>query len=251
MVTFAKILRMTTPKPEIGKLLTEAYQYWMRTLPFQFLFTVIYFSVMMFAGAYAFRYYGLFEEVNKFSGLMYTDFQLFVTKYEALMQTENAMAFTMAVLVIKAVVFPLNIGFFKIFRKLDIGERPETGDLFAGFRGHYFFLFVIYSLFWSVFNNSLLMIPLISPFLSVIWIMMALFVPALVFFKGFNFFKSFKISVQIFRENFILIFIASLVSILFSYCGFIMFFFGIFLTFPFWNAMIYVLYKHLINDFEE
>lgn len=238
---------MNEQKPEIGKLLTEAYQYWTRALPFQFLFSVIYFSVMMFAGAYAFRYYGLFAEINKFSGLMRTDFQAFAKKYEALMQTENAMAFTMAVVVIKAIIFPLNIGFLKIYRKLDLGEKLETGDLFAGFRGHYFFLFVIYSLFWSIINNYLLVFP---P-LSLLWISMMLFVPSFIFFKHYNFFKSFKTSVQIFQKNIVIISILSLASIFFSYCGFIAFFFGIFLTFPFWNAMIYVLYKNIVADFEE
>ncbi|RZJ45756.1 MAG: hypothetical protein EOO19_10900 [Chryseobacterium sp.] len=235
---------MTTPKPEIGKLLTEAYEYWMRTIPFQFLFTVIYFSVTMFAGSYAFRYYGLFEEIQKFQGLISTDSQLFLDKYTALMQTENAILFLQVMMVVKAIIFPLNIGFLKIYRKLDLGEKLETGDLFAGFNGHYFFLFVIYSLVWSVINNFLSIFTLI-------WIPMALFVPALIFFKGFNYFQAFKVSVQTFQRHIVLILIAVMVAILFSYCGVIMFFVGIFLTFPFWNAIIYVLYKHLIGDFEE
>ncbi|WP_379967363.1 hypothetical protein [Epilithonimonas sp. UC225_85] len=235
---------MTTPKPEIGKLLTEAYQYWMRTLPFQFLFSVIYFSVTMFADSYAFRYYGLFEEVQKFQNLFYSDFEGFMTKLEVLMQTPNGKLFAVVALIVKAVIFPLNLGFLKIYRKLDIGEKLNTSDLFAGFRGHYFFLFVIYSFVWSIINNYL-------SIFTFIWIPMMLFVPALIFYKGFNFLKSFQISIQTFQKYFILIFVATIVSILFSYCGFIMFFFGIFLTFPFWNAMIYVLYKHLIADFDE
>jgi hypothetical protein len=111
---------MTTQKPEIGKIITEAYQYWMRTLQFQFLFTVIYFAVFMFAAMYMFRYYGLFEEIQKFQDLLYTDNKAFLTKYEELMQTENAKYFAMSALVIKAVIFPLNMGFLKIYRKLEI-----------------------------------------------------------------------------------------------------------------------------------
>lgn len=232
---------------EIGKILTEAYQYWTRTLPFQLLFTVIYFFVIMFAGAYAFRYYGLFEEVNQFSQLMYTDFQAFVKKYEELMKTQNAISFSMSILVIKSVIFPLNIGFLKIYRKLDIGESPATSDLFAGFRGHYFFLFLIYCLFWNILNSYLL----IFPPLSLLWMAMMLFVPALVFFKNYNFFRAFKISIQVFQKNIVLLLAASLVAILISYCGVIVLFFGIFVTFPFWNAVIYVLYKYLIADFQE
>ncbi len=238
---------MTTQKPEIGKILTEAYQYWMRTLQFQLLFTIIYFSVIMFGGAYAFRYYGLFEKVNQFSQLMYSDFPSFVKKYEALMKTENALLFSMAILVIKSIIFPLNIGFLKIYRKLDLGENLEIGDLFAGFRGHYFFLFAIYCLFWNILNSYILIIPPLSLF----WMGMMLFVPALVFFKNYNFFQAFKISVQIFQKNIILILVTCLASILISYCGIIAFFFGFFITFPFWNAVIYVLYKHLIADFQE
>lgn len=216
----------------------------MRTLPFQFLFSVIYFAVTLVAGSFAFRYYGLFEEIQKFQGLIYTDGKAFVNKYGELMQTDNAILFLQVMIVIKAVIFPLNIGFLKIYRKLDLGEKPEMSDLFAGFSGHYFFLFVIYSLAWSVISNFLSIFILL-------WIPMALFVPALIFYKGFNYFQSFKISVQTFQNHFILMFMATIVTILFSYFGFIMFFFGIFITFPFWNAMIYVLYKNLIGDFEE
>jgi len=238
---------MTTQKPEIGKILTEAYQYWMRTLPFQLLFSIIYFSVIMFAGAYAFRYYGLFEQVNQFSQLMYFDLPAFTKKYEELMKTENALYFTMVILVIKSVIFPLNIGFLKIYRKLDIGEPVSTSDLFAGFQGHYFFLFLIYSLFWNILNSYILIFPPLSLF----WIGMMMFVPALVFYKNYNFFQAFRMSVQVFQKNIIVILLACLASILISYCGLIAFFFGIFLTFPFWNAVIYVLYKNLIADFEE
>ncbi|SDF90465.1 hypothetical protein [Epilithonimonas hungarica] len=235
---------MTTQKPEIGKILTEAYQYWMRTLPFQFLFSAIYFAIFMFAAMYAFRYYGLFEEVQKFQNLFYTDTQAFLKKYEVLMQTQNALSFAMVVLVIKAVIFPLNIGFFKIYRKLDLGETPEMSDLFVGFRGHYFFIFAIYSLFWSVVNTYLSVFTLV-------WIPMMLLIPALIFFKNSNFFEAFRINIQTFQKNIILIFVASFASILFSYSGILAFGFGLFLTFPFWNAMIYVLYKHLIADFQE
>lgn len=216
----------------------------MRTISFQFLFSFIYFSIFMFAAMYAFRYYGLFEEVQKFQNLFYSDTKAFLKRYEELMQTENARSFAMVVLVIKAVIFPLNIGFFKIYRKMDLGENPEIGDLFVGFRGHYFFIFIVYSLFWSIINTYLSVFTLI-------WIPMMLLVPALIFFKNSNFFEAFKINIQTFQKNFILIFMASFVSILFSYSGILAFGFGFFLTFPFWNAMIYVLYKHLVGDFQE
>lgn len=235
---------MTTQKPEIGKILTEAYQYWMRTLPFQFLFSAIYFAIFIFASMYAFRYYGLFEKVNQFSQLMYSDFPAFTKKYEALMKTENALLFSVAVLVIKSIIYPLNIGFLKIYRKLDIGEQPEISDLFVGFRGHYFFIFVIFSLFWNFTNNYLFIF-------SIIWMPMLLLVPSLMFFKNYNFIEAFRISLQTFGKNILLMIILVLVSLLISFSGFLAFGFGLFLTFPFWNAMIYVLYKHLIADFQE
>ncbi|SHK14180.1 hypothetical protein [Epilithonimonas mollis] len=235
---------MTTQKPEIGKILTEAYQYWIRTLPFQLLFTVLYFSIFMFFSMYAFRYYGLFEEIQKFQNLFYSDTKVFLNKYEELMQTENAQYFAMVVIVIKSVLFPLNIGFLKIYRKLDLGDLPQMSDLFAGFRGHYFFLFAIYALFWNIINNYLL-------FFTILWIPMLLMIPSLVFFKNYNFFLSFRISVSVFRNNVLLLLLATLASIIISYSGLVMFFFGIFVTFPFWNAVIYVLYKHLVADFQE
>ena len=235
---------MTTPKPEIGNIISEAYQYWMRTLPFQLLFSVLYFTIFMFSSMYAFRYYGLFEEILKIQDLFYSDTKVFVEKYSEIMKTENAQYFAMVVMVIKSVIFPLNIGFLKIYRKLDLGEPPHISDLFAGFRGHYFFLFVIYALFWNIINNYLLI-------LFFIWIPMLLMTPSLVFFKNYNFFQAFRISVQVFRNNILLFIMATLASIIISYSGVLMFFFGIFVTFPFWNAVIYVLYKHFVADFQE
>lgn len=235
---------MTTPKPEIGKILTEAYQYWMRTLPFQLMFTVIYFSIYMFAAMYAFRYYGLFEEIQKFQNLFYSDSTAFLTKYAELMQTENAVNFSIAVLIIKSVIYPLNIGFLKIYRKLDIGEPLELSDLFAGFRGYHFIIFVAFALIWNFINNYLFI-------LSLVWMPMFLLVPALIFFKNYNFFDAFKLSFEVFKKHTLLLLGVALVSIIISFSGIIVFFFGLFMTFPFWNAANYVLYKHLIADFQE
>lgn len=235
---------MTTQKPEIGNIISEAYQYWMRTLPFQLLFTILYFSIFMFSAMYAYRYYGLFDEIMKIQDLFYSDFKTFTEKYSELMQTENARSFAMVVMVIKSVLFPMNIGFLKIYRKLDLGEQPRMSDLFAGFQGHYFFVFLAYALFWNVINNYLL-------FFTIVCIPMLLMIPSLVFFKNYNLFQAFRISVQVFRKHILLLFLSTILSILISYSGLIMFFFGIFVTFPFWNAVIYVLYKRLIGDFGE
>lgn len=237
---------MTSQNPNAGSILTEAYQYWIKTLPYQLLFTVIYFFVIMFVGAYAFRYYGLFDEVNRFSQLMYTDFGAFIKKYEALMQTENAISFSMAILVIKAIIFPLNIGFLKIYRKIDLGEVVVVSDLFAGFSGHYFFIFGLYAFVWNFVSSSFLNF---FPPLGLLWIGLLLLVPSFVFFKDYNIFQAIKLSGRVFQKNVILILLLSLASILISYSGLIVFFLGIFVTFPFWNALIFVLYKRLVGDY--
>lgn len=239
-------MEMNTSKSQIGKIISEAYNYWMRTLPLQFLFGVIYFAVILFSAAYAFRYYGLFDEVNKFAPLMSTDFTAYLVKFGELMKTENAINFSMVIMIIKAVIFPLNIGFLKIYRKIDLGETPTMGDLFAGFQGFSFFVYALYFLAWTSINNYFL----IFPPLSLLWIAITLFVPALIFFKNLNFVKAISIGFNIFKNNFVVITLACLVAILFSYAGILMFLLGIVITFPFWNAMIFVLYKHLIGDFD-
>lgn len=193
---------------------------------------------------YAFRYYGLFEEIQKFQNLFYSDSNAFLVKYGELMQTENALNFSIAVLIIKSVIYPLNIGFLKIYRKLDIGEPLELSDLFAGFRGYHFIIFVTFALIWNFVSNYLFI-------LSLVWMPMFLLVPALIFFKNYNFFDAFKLSFQIFNKHALLMIVVVLASIIISFSGIIAFFFGLFLTFPFWNAVNYVLYKHLIADFEE
>ena len=60
----------------------------------------------MFSSMYAFRYYGLFEEILKIQDLFYSDTKVFVEKYSEIMKTENAQYFAMVVMVIKSVIFP-------------------------------------------------------------------------------------------------------------------------------------------------
>jgi hypothetical protein len=73
--------------------------------------------------------------------------------------------------------------------------------------------------------------------------MYTIFVAPLLFFTPMNLIEAMKISFKVVAGNFFVIAACSILAIIFSYSGFFLFFFGLLFTFPFWNAIIYTLFK--------
>jgi hypothetical protein len=156
-------------------------------------------------------------------------------------------SFILGVFILFALLNPLNVGFYKIYRKVDLKEKVTVNDLFAGYLGLAFFKFFGFYLFWMIifsYANSLL-------FLGFAWIFLTLFSVPLLFFMNVNTLQGIKLTFKGLKIDFVNIAISMLIAFLFSLSGLVLFGVGFLLTFPFWHAMIYTLYQKIYSENEE
>lgn len=231
-----------TPKnSEINIVLTRAFALWASTTKFQIVFSIFYFAILFVLASFAINYFGINEKIAAFAPLMQSDPDGFVAKMKELAMTPEYTNFLVAVIAIKAIVFPLNIGMQNVFAVKESGTEPVFNDLLIGYQGINFLKYLAFGIFW---NSVFFIMP--SPF-AVLWVLICFFVSPLMFFLNQNSFKSIAITFTVLRTKFFLVFVSTIVAILFSYSGVLMFGFGILLTFPFWNAIIYACFRQVFT----
>lgn len=231
-------------KPGVSEILSDSFNYWNRTLRFQLLYSLLYLSLFFFGYFYLFRWFGLWDEIIQHQDLAKTNFTAFNEKIKEIAQLPQMGSFALSVLVLLAIINPLNVGFYKIYHKLDLGEKTVTNDLFAGYLGFDFFRFFGFYLFWLIvfsYANSLLM-------LGILWVLVTVFSVPLIFFKRVPTFQSVALTVKALRGNLTVVLATIMIAFLFSLSGILLFGFGFLLTFPFWNAVIYSLYKRVFTE---
>lgn len=226
-------------KISLDYVLKEAFKYWSSTLFYQFVFTFIYFSTLLIMGKFLMNYYEITPKINSISPLMYSDPEAFTAQFQEILLSENFKYFSMMIIVATAIIYPLNIGFFKIYQKKDENKAVNINDLFAGFSGSNFFKFFGYYLLWG--GIYFYLKPLVVP--GFLWIVFTIFVAPLLYFTPMTLVEALKISFKVVSGNIFIVSACSVLAILFSYSGLLIFFFGFLLTFPFWNAIIYTLFK--------
>ncbi|RQO35263.1 hypothetical protein DBR39_20115 [Chryseobacterium sp. KBW03] len=231
-------------KPGIDFILKQAFFYWNKTLVFQLMFSIIFFgifltSVMLFAGKYE-----IFSYTQQLTEAFKQGTEAYMEKMAELSATENFQMFNLAIWATTAFLYPLNLGMFQIFRKIDLKEKIVIGDLFAGYNGLNFFKYVGYFLFW--FFVYRFTAPTII--LAVIWVAVTLFVAPLMFFTNKRIFEAISLNFKALKVYFVEIMVCVIVASLFKYLGFALFLIGGLFTFPFWNAMIYSLYKTVFSE---
>ena len=234
----------TLQKPGIQGILKTAFGYWNKTLLYQLVYSLLYFSLFFLGYFYLFKYFGLWDEFSKYSELVRTDIPAFNKKMEEIARLPQARNFSLAFFFLLALINPLNVGLYKIYRKLDLKEPISMNDLFAGYLGFDFFKFFGFYLFWIIiftYANALLI-------LGLVWIFVTLFSIPLMFFQSVNTFEGINLTVKGLRKNFGTIITGVLVAMLFSFSGLLLFGFGFLFTFPFWNAMIYTLYQSIYKE---
>lgn len=233
-------------KVGIQELLKKAFSYWNRTLFYQLSFSLLYFSLFFLGYFYLFKYFGLWDQVIQYSELIKTDIPGFNKKMEEVSKLPQTQSFLLGMFFLLAFLNPLNVGFYKIYRKIDLNEKIVMNDLFAGYLGFAFFKFFGFYLFWMIifsYANSFLL-------LGVVWVMLTLFSIPLMFFMNVNTIEGIKLSVKGLKQDFTTILISVVVAVLFSLSGILLFGFGFLLTFPFWHAMIYTLYQQFFKENE-
>lgn len=226
-------------KISLDYVIKQSFKYWKSTLFYQLVFTIVYFSSLFILGNFLANYYEIYPKINEIAPLMSSNPDEFSIKFQEILLSENFKSFSMMTIVVVAIIYPMNIGFFKIYNQIDEKKEINLNDLFAGFSGTNFFKFFGYYLLWG--GIYFYLKPLIIP--GFLWIMYTIFVAPLLFFTPMNLIEAMKISFKVVAGNFFVIAACSVLAIIFSYSGFFLFFFGLLFTFPFWNAIIYTLFK--------
>ena len=228
----------------IDQIIAQAFHYWKTTIKYQVLFSILYFSLLFIFSYYLFNHFGLMENITGLSTVLMEDRDLFMQKFSEFAQEPNTHSYILYMIIAKAAIYPLNIGFYQIYRNMDEKLPVTTDDLFAGFKGVNFFKYFGYALFWgmiSLYANSFL------PF-GFAWVLLTLFNAPLMYFMDKTIFDSIALNFHALKSAFIPIVVGTLIAFFFSYAGVLVFFVGYAFTFPFWNAMIYVLYKNIFNE---
>ena len=132
-------------KPGIDATLKKAFGYWSRTLMYQVLFSLVYFSVAFLVYYYVAERYGLMEKFTAVIQNSKGDFQAMNAEMKKLTAMPEYFNLSLAMIFAMAFLYPLNLGFYQIYRKLDLGERFGIEDLFVGYNGMNFFKFSSFS----------------------------------------------------------------------------------------------------------
>lgn len=231
-------------KPGIDFILKRAFFYWNKTLIFQLIFSIV-FSLVFFTSLFLFgSKYGIWEQSQEMGEALKLGTKAYFEKAAEVSATENYQMFMIAIFGTTTFLYPLNIGFFQIFRKIDLNEKIELADLFVGYNGLNFFKYIGYYIFW------LMIYRLTAPtiFLAVVWVVVTLFVAPLMFFTDKRIFEAISLNFKAVKLYFVEILVCVIVAVIFKYIGFALFFIGALFTFPFWNAMIYSLYKSIFSE---
>lgn len=231
-------------KPGLDFILKQAFYYWNRTLLFQVMFSIIYFAVFFTAFFFFLDYYGISSYNAELIDAFRKGQEAYLEQVQKMSTTENVIYFDYAFSGILIFLYPLNLGFFQIYKKIDLKEPISLSDLFAGYNGLNFFRYVSYFLFWFM----LFRLTTVTVIIPVFWVMVTLFVAPLMFFQNKTIFEAISINWKVLKMYFIEILVCVIVAFIFRYVGFALFFVGILFTFPFWNAMIYSLYKTIFTE---
>ncbi|WP_294236636.1 hypothetical protein [uncultured Chryseobacterium sp.] len=231
-------------KPGLDFILKQAFFYWNKTLVFQLMFSIMYFGIFLTVFFMCDMKYGIIGEFNEVGKYMQDGMKVYMEQLNKLVSTDNYQNFSLWIMGTTIFLYPLNLGFFQIYRKMDTGEKPELSDLFAGYNGLNFFRYVSYYIFWYFIYRFTF--PTII--LAVAWVCITLFVAPMMFFMNKTIFESLSLSFKAMKVYFLEILVCVMVAIIFKYIGFALFFIGGLFTFPFWNAVIYSLYKTIFSE---
>lgn len=223
-----------------SEVIKEAFHFWSKTIWYQILFSLLTFSFLFITLYFFAARLGILEQYLLLSEKLKKGIEAYKQGVQEMTQDPAFFKFQLAIILSLSFLFPMNLGLLKMFRKIDLGEKIVLQDLFSGYSGVNFFIYFGYFLFWfTVYSYALSTI-----FLGIIWVFITLFSAPLMFFANKRIFDTFSLNIRAFRLFPFQIFAAVVFSVLFKYAGIFSLVGGIF-TYPFWNAMIYALYKRI------
>lgn len=227
------------PKINISQVVEDAFRYWKSTLKYSVIFTIIYYiSYALFLNL-AITYSGMEPYFLDLQRVMLKNPDALNNKILALTQTQEFITFSMLNILAQSVLYPLNIGWFSIFSKIDAQEDFGINDLFSGYIGQRFFIYMGYYFLWAMIFTYFQ--SFILP--AIIWVVLTLLVAPILFSQkeqlGTALITSFKLSFKYLA----LVLVGTAIGFLMRYGGIALFLVGYLFTFPFWNAIIYSIYK--------
>lgn len=231
-------------KPGIDFILKQAFFYWNKTLLFQLMFSAVFFVVLLTSMFLFGSKYGIWEMNEQLAEAFKIGTTEYLKKTAEVTQTDNYQNFMFGIFGTIIFLFPLNIGFFQIFKKIDLKEDIALSDLFVGYSGLNFFKYIGYYIFWF-FTYLMVTQTIILP---IIWVVVTIFVAPLMFFADKRIFEAISLNFKALKIYFVEILVCVMVAVIFRYVGFALFLIGGLFTFPFWNAMIYSLYKIVFSE---
>lgn len=226
------------------KVISEAFGLWKSVMRYNLMFSLLYFGLLMVFVNTILVHEGILDKMMAIIPMVQKNPEVFVNRMELLFNTEEFANASLMIIICKGLIYPLHIGLIKIYRKVESKEEILVKDIFEGYSGVNFFKFTSYYIAWvMIFNfaQQLLIVP------GVLWIMLTMLVPLLIYFKREPMGMALLWNFKLVKDNFGLFLVCVLVAVLFSYAGGILFLIGYLLTFPFWNSIIYVLYKHVVG----
>ncbi|WP_415324558.1 hypothetical protein [Chryseobacterium sp. MMS23-Vi53] len=231
-------------KPGLDFILKQAFFYWNKTLIFQLMFSVMYFGILMTVFFFCDAKYGIMSQYIETTKYAQQGLDVYRAEIQKMITTDSFQNFSMWMVGTIIFLYPLNIGFYQIYRKIDLGEKLELGDLLVGYNGFNFFKYIGYYIFWYfIFAYTIQTL-----ILGVAWVYMTIFVAPLMFFMNKTIFESISLNFKGLKMYFLEITVCIIVAILFKYIGFALFLVGGLFTFPFWNSIIYSLYKTVFSE---
>ncbi len=231
------------PKAGIPFLLNQAFSYWIRTLLYQVLFSLITFSLFFAVAYYASVRYGVLGPYLELSEKLAISMEAYQGGVQEIMKLPGFTTFYWILIGCAVFLFPLNLGLFTLYRKLDNGEKLQVSDLFEGYRGARFFSFASFYLFWIM----VYLFTLPTLFLGVFWVLLTLFTAPLMLFAKRRLFETLSLNFTALKRFPLEIIACCLVAILFKYAGMFTIIGAVF-TYPFFTAVIYVLYRKIFYE---
>ncbi|MBV8326013.1 hypothetical protein [Chryseobacterium sp.] len=231
-------------KPGIDFILKQAFFYWNKTLVYQLMFSIFYFGIFLTVLFFFDARYNILNQYAEAAQYAKDGMEVYSAQLMKMMSNDGFRKFSWALIGTTIFLYPLNLGFYQIYRKIDLKEKPELGDLLVGYNGINFFKYIGYYIFWFfVFSYTFQTI-----ILAVIWVLITLFVAPLMFFTDKRIFEAISLNFKALKMYFLEILVCTIVAVFFKYVGFTLFFIGGLFTFPFWNAMIYSLYRTVFSE---
>ncbi len=231
------------------QVLKNAFGYWSKTLGYQFLYGLLYLSILMSVIFHFADTLGILEEYMKVIGKMQGGMVLteeISQDIQKIALHPNFGKLQYIILATMVLLFPLQVGFFKMFRKIDLKEKFTIQDFLSGYTGVNFFIYASFYLFWYMTLQFALRLHL---GFGIIWVLVTLFCVPLMFFQNKRIFGSIGMSFKVLKSDFGLVFLGVFVAFFFKLM--ISFtFIGIPFVIAFSNAMLYAIYQATLSKDE-